>query len=186
MITSFRAHKAGIYRIKQSPYNNGYVATASYDKTVNIWTPSSSLSNSDNWTLIQTYTGHSDKVYGLEFVNIDTVASGSDDRTIQIWTISTGDNLMTINTENNVYALQLLSNGIFLASGLSSATINIYDVNTGDLIETLYGHTGYVNDLILMGVDLLASSSEDNSIRIWNLTSNTNVFNLTENTENTY
>jgi WD40 repeat protein len=170
---SFKAHSAFINRIKQSPFNNktNYVATCANDNTVKIWDPS----NNSNWTLIQTYRNHTGSVYGLEYINEDTVISGGFDQTIQIWTISTGRTIKKINTPALVYAIQILSSdGFYMAVGLNNSIIYIYSVNTGSLYTTLQGHTNYVTDLVLISNNqTLASSSRDNTIRIWDLGTNT-------------
>jgi WD40 repeat protein len=97
---------------------------------------------------------------------------------IKIWSITTGQTLMSINVGTGVVSLKLLTNGIHLASGLYTGQINVYDVTTGMLNATLSGHSSWVNDLVLMGSnsDLLASSSQDNLIIIWNLTNNLQQF----------
>ena len=140
------------------------MATCSWDYTVKIWS---------NWNLIQNYTGHISNVYDLEWITSDTIASGSYDQTIQIWSISTGQTQRTIQTESGVRALQLLNNRFHLACGILNGPIKIYNLNDGSLVKTLLGHLSHINDLILIqNGDLLASSSYDNSIRIWNLTTN--------------
>ena len=154
-------HINTVNRIKQLP--NGFIATVSSDKTVKLW-------NSDA-CLIQTYAGHVDQVYALEYINSNTLVSGSLDCTIKTWSISTGKTLQIINVSSSVHSLKLLSNGLYLASGLGNGSINIYDIRNGSLIIYLLGHTDRVNDLVLMNDDqLLASSSDDKTIRIWNLT----------------
>ena len=166
-----------INQIKRLP--NGYVATASSDNTSKIWDPSVSTS----WILIRTYTGHFGPVFSLESINIDTIATGSGDRAIKIWSISSGFELLTINTTSSVYSLKLLSNGFYLAAGFFNGLINIYDIRNGSLRNTLIGHINQINDLVLTGSgDMLASSSNDNTTRVWNLTTNTLKFNLTGHT----
>jgi len=177
LMNSFQAHTESINRIKQSPFNGGiYVATASRDNTTKIWDIS-------NWSLIQTYTNHKRDVFGLEFINEDTIATAGFDHTIQIWFICTGITNLTIPTTHNVYSLQLLSNGVDLLAGLSNGRINIYNIYTGSLVRTLYGHSEEVYDLILLSNNnLLASSSGDNTTRIWDLTTFTLKYNLTGHT----
>ena len=65
-----------------------------------------------------------------------------------------------------------------MACGLANTNgINVYNLNTGHLISTLYGHTSFVFDLIQLGdVNLMASSSGDWTIRIWNMTTNRTKF----------
>jgi WD40 repeat protein len=92
---------------------------------------------------------------------------------IQIWLISTGQTKRTINPNGGaVYSLKMLSNGLNLAVGLLNSDICIFDINTGSLVATLSGQTS-VRDMVQISEDLLASSSSDNSVRIWNLTTNT-------------
>ena len=187
LVNSFRAHTSIIYRIKQSLFNNNndLVATCSGDKTVKIW----NISNISNWTLLRTYKDHNTTVYSLEWINADTIASGSYDQTIRIWSISTGQTNIIINASSIVFSLKLLNNGFYLASALSNGKIKINNVNdNGNLISTLDGHTSNVRDLSLISDDLLASSSgyPDQTIRIWNLTTNSAKFNLTGHANSVY
>jgi WD40 repeat protein len=166
LIKTFQAHSGSIFRIKQSPFDNGqYVATCSADKTVKIWN-----STKNSWSLTRTYTAHTNQVRSLEFIGSNTMASCGLDLTIRIWTISSRQTINTLNTGSSVYSLKLLTNGIHLAAGLGNGNIRIYNVNTRSLLATLSGHVSLVNDLILINNDLLASSGADFTVRIWNLT----------------
>ncbi len=182
LVNSFQAHSNWINRIKQSHFktntNINYVATCSNDRTVKIWNVSSSL----NWTLITTYSQHSACVFDLEWLDNDTLASGSVDRTIKLWSPTTGQTKRTIQTNEYVKSLKLLNSNIHLAAGLKNGDININNINDGNLVSSLKGHTGCVWDLVQISADLLASSSSDQTVRIWNLTTNTCKFNLTGHT----
>jgi WD40 repeat protein len=180
LVNSFKAHSNRINRIKQSPFNTNtntnYVATCSHDGTVKIWNFSSSF----NLTLITSYSNHSLPVYGLEWLDKDTLASGSDYTlgTIKLWSPTTGQTKRTIQTNGDVKSLKLLNTNIHLAAGVGS-DINIYNINDGNLVSSLYGHTRDVYDLVQMSADLLASSGGDWRVRIWNLTTKTCKFILT-------
>jgi WD40 repeat protein len=113
---------------------------------------------------------------------LDTLASGSYDRTIKIWSPTTGQTKRTIQTNQYVYSLKLLNTNIHLAAGLESGDINIYNINDGNLVSSLKGHTSWVNDLVQISADLLASSSSDKTVRIWNLTTKKCKFILTGHT----
>lgn len=143
-IITLNAHSSGINRIKQ--ILTKYVATASNDNTVKIWNPFNNA-----WSLIRTYSGHTANVYGLEYMDSDTMISGSSDQTIHVWSIGKGQLKRAISVNSIVYCLQMLANGYYLASGLSNNNINIYDLNTGNLVKTLSGHTQQVEDLALIG-----------------------------------
>jgi WD40 repeat protein len=176
-IYSFQAHTNAINRIKQLP--NGYVATIGNDCKCKIWSPSALNASIYNWTLVRNYTGHTANVFGLDYIDTDTIVTSSSDKTIQIWSIATGSSIRNISIGiHEARALKMLSNGYDLAAGLTSNNINIYNTNTGTLVTTLTGHTSGLNDLELISSTMLASSGTDNSVRIWDLTSNTLRFNL--------
>ena len=177
---SFQAHSGGIWKIKQSPFNNSYVASCSSDNSVKIWDPLT------NWTFIRNYTNHTNIVYGLEFISEDKIASGSWDSSIHIWSISTGVCFRVIRPGDNVYSLKMLTSGFYLASGLNG-NINIYNMNNGSLVTSLIGHSSAVSDFELVKDGLLmASCSYDFVVRIWDLTTYKNQLNLTGHTNKVY
>jgi WD40 repeat protein len=178
LVNSFEAHANIINRIKQLP--NGYVASVSSDWKAKVW----DTTVNTNWILIQTYTGHANKVWDLEYINEDMIVTGSQDQKIKIWAICSGTTIMTINPGTIVCNLKMLSNGYYLAAGLNSKNINIYNINDGSLISILKGHTGATYDFVLLDKsdELFASSSGDLTVRIWNLTTYSNKFNLTGHT----
>jgi WD40 repeat protein len=184
LIRTFQAHSSRIIRIKQSPFLDDtslkkYVATCSSDSTVKVWDSASS----SNWPLIQTYSQHSSQqIFGLEWLDADTLASsGLNDRTIKIWSVSTGQTKRTLSTGiGYVYSLKLLSNKVHLCVGGGGAPfdLQIYNINDGSLVSSLQGHTSWVYDLVQLSSDLLASASQDKTVRIWNLTTNSSKFTL--------
>jgi WD40 repeat protein len=143
-----------------------YVATLSSDDTAKIW-DIMTISNT-NWTLIRTYTGHTNAVYDCEFINEDLIATGASDATIKIWSMSTGVTNRTINTNSDIFALKLLNNGFYMAVALNDNSICVYNIFTGDSIANLTGHEKSVFDLVLIN-DLLISSSGDKTIKMWNM-----------------
>ena len=171
MLTSFQAHSHNVNLFRQFP--NGLIGTGSDDKTVKIW--------NQNWTLILTYLNHTGSVFGLEWINNQTIASGGD-QTIQIWSILTGQTQRKINAFGDVDSLKLLSNGFHVAAGLSGGNIEIYDINNGSLISVLTGHGTYVFDLVLINNSTLASGSVDNTVFIWDLQTYTHRFQLINHT----
>jgi WD40 repeat protein len=151
-------------------------------QTVKIWNVLSSF----NWTLITTYSQHTYAVYGLEWLDNDTLASaGYGDQTIQVWSPTTGQTKRTIQANRGVSSLTMLNTNIHFAASLYS-DINIYNISDGNLVSSLKGHTASVADLVQLSADLLGSSSWDNTVRIWNLTTNTCKFNLTGHTDQVY
>lgn len=78
------------------------------------------------------------------------------------------------------YSTQILSNMFYLAINNGNGKINIYGIRNYSLVSTLnYGTLSYINDLLLIDDDLLASSGyHDHIVRIWNLTTNTLKYSL--------
>jgi WD40 repeat protein len=96
LVNSFQAHSDEIIKIKQSPFNTNYVATCSEDRKVKIW----NVASSSNWTLITTYSQHSDDVRALEWLDSDTLASA--DQKIKLWSPTTSQTKRTIQTNQSV------------------------------------------------------------------------------------
>jgi WD40 repeat protein len=152
-------HAKGITFLKYLPIN-GFVASCSEDTTVNIWNPYTSES-------IQKYTKHTFWVKCLDQIDVDTMVSGSSDKTIHIWQISTGLTLRSINVDASVYSIKSLSNGL-IACGLYR-NINIYEYSTGNLTKTLIGHSDRVNSIEILNDQFMASGSYDPKVIIWDL-----------------
>jgi WD40 repeat protein len=166
LIKQFQAHDNWISHIKQIPNGLGLVASISYDGTAKIW------NSSNDWSLIQTFTGHTNSVNGIDYFNEDLMITGSLDSTIKIWSITTGESFETIRPGSGVWSLKVLHDGLRLASGHEIGYINIFSLDDGSILHTFQGHVSWVMDLVLIGDDLLASSGydPDSTVRIWNLT----------------
>jgi WD40 repeat protein len=152
-------HTRGIQLLKYLSMN-GLGASCSHDSTVNIWNPYMGES-------IRQYTQQSEWVYGLDQIDEDTLVSGSEDKTIHIWQISTGQTLNTINVSDSVYSVKSLSNGL-ITCGLNR-NIKIYEYSTGNLTRTLKGHSNRVYSLEILNERFMVSGSYDTRVIIWDL-----------------
>ena len=157
--------------------------TSYSDSSIRIW----NIANPLSWTLVRTYTGHSGPTYGIDFIRADTLATGSLDKTIQIWLISTGATTRTINPGTIVYSVALLTDGATLASACSNR-INLYNVNNGTLLRSIVASQSTITELLVISSTLLASAGFDFEIRIWNISSTaSNAFRtMTGHTNNVY
>ncbi|MCC5644224.1 serine/threonine protein kinase, partial [Nostoc sp. CHAB 5824] len=70
-----------------------------------------------------------------------TLASGSEDKTIKLWDVSTGKALKTLTGHSSkVNSVVFSPDGKTLASGSEDKTIKLWDVSTGKALKTLTGH----------------------------------------------
>ena len=165
-IKSFNPFHTNEIRFLKYLSMNGYVASSSDDRTVNIWNPYTGES-------IRKYAKHSGSVYQIDQIDLDILVSGSGDKTIHIWKISTGELVYTIKQfKEGVISIKSLSNGL-IAYGLDDIkyNINIYNYLTNALVKTLIGHSGLVNSIEKLNEQFLVSGSSDSQVIIWNLTS---------------
>ncbi len=168
-------HTSTIRHLKYLPYKNGYVASASVDKTVNVW-------NTLTWTSIRKYTNHTGTVNSLDQIDNETMVSGSFDSTIQIWKISTGETLKIINVSAWMYAVRVFSieyKQIVCGKSGGSNNLQIYNYATSDLIQTLNGHSSDVRSIEMLSEQFMASGGYDKRVIIWDLSSYSIKYNLT-------
>ena len=144
---------------------NGNVASGSWDTRINVWNPKT-------WSSIQVYKGHTRAIWCLDQIDVDTIVSGSEDKTIHIWKISTGQTKMKIDTGLEVYSVKVLLNGFQIACGLYGSfrveDLRIYNYRSGSLVKQLIGKFGFV-PVEVLNEQLIASASLDKFVIIWDL-----------------
>jgi len=114
--------------------------------------------------------GHSDRVMSVVFSpDGKTLASGSDDNTIKLWSLD-GQLLNTLyGHSDRVMSIVFSPDGKTLASGSWDKTIKLWSIG-GKLLNTLYGHSGGVESVVFSpDGKTLASGSWDNTIKLWSI-----------------
>jgi WD40 repeat protein/tetratricopeptide (TPR) repeat protein len=124
---------------------------------------------------VNTLKGHQSTVNSVGFSpDGKRLASGSGDKTIKIWDVTTGKVLNTLkghDWRSVIISVGFSPDGKKLASGSYDKTIKIWDVTTGKLLNTLKGHEGSVNSVgFSPDGKKLASGSDDKTIKIWDVT----------------
>ncbi|KAL7947007.1 quinon protein alcohol dehydrogenase-like superfamily [Trichoderma barbatum] len=105
------------------------------------------------------------------------LASGSMDKTIEIWDTTTeGRVQILVGHQEAVHCITFSPHGRLLASGSSDTNVKIWDVAKDICIQTLKGHTKLVS-LVKFSPDSqqLASESHDDTIRIWDLSKGSSI-----------
>ncbi|KAL9541019.1 hypothetical protein MBANPS3_009350 [Mucor bainieri] len=152
-------HSAGISSLQFCEAQN-ILITGSYDKTAIVW-------NLETGQVLRTLKGHARSIRTLQFDDTKLV-TGSMDNTLRIWNYHTGQCIRTLEGHTDG-VVHLNFNCRILASGSADSTIKIWNFHTGECF-TLGGHTKAVNHVsIQKDSTTLVSSSEDGSIRIWDL-----------------
>ncbi|MFN6484328.1 MULTISPECIES: serine/threonine-protein kinase [unclassified Nostoc] len=123
---------------------------------------------------IPTLTGHLGEVNSLAMNSNSlshNLASSSDDKTVKIWNIESGDEIRTLTGHSDwVYAVAISPDGKTVVSGSKDKTIKVWNLNTGKEINTIMGHLGDVNDVVIsQDGQMLASASDDKTIKVWKL-----------------
>ncbi|KAJ6575629.1 WD40 repeat-like protein [Mycena vulgaris] len=115
---------------------------------------------------------HDDSVNSVAFSSDGSRAiSGSRDKTIRIWNVSTGKQLQQLDGHNDsVNSVTFSSDGSRAISGSHDKTIRIWDVSTGKQLQQLDGHDGWVNSITFsLDGSRAISGSRDKTIRIWDV-----------------
>ncbi|MDQ2099173.1 MAG: serine/threonine-protein kinase [Tychonema bourrellyi B0820] len=124
------------------------------------------------WRCVHTLVGHSNAVTSVAFSpDGKTLASGSEDKTIEMWKLDAGKRWYTLTGHSDwVTCVAFSPDGRTLASSGRDKTIHIWDLNKGKWWYALTGHSDRVSAVAFSpNGQVLASSSRDKTVRLWNL-----------------
>jgi serine/threonine protein kinase len=142
----------------------------------NILTQNSKLKTQNcKWQCQHTLSGHSGLFASVNAVAISPdghiLASASDDKTIRLWNLNTGQAISTLSGHSHfVKAVAFSPDGKILASSSDDKTIKLWDLNTKQEIYTFSGHSHAVKSVAFSPCGkLLASGSWDKKIKLWDI-----------------
>ncbi|KAJ2912270.1 hypothetical protein MD484_g8144, partial [Candolleomyces efflorescens] len=133
----------------------------------------------DHFSLHQLH-GHTAAVTSLAISsNGERIVSGSEDRTVRVWDMKTG-NLVAeplVEHADSVTCVAISPDGGWVVSGSRDRTVRVWDANSGTMkTRSLRGHTDTVTCVAIWGdgdAEYVASGSADNTVRIWDVESAT-------------
>jgi WD40 repeat protein len=100
-----------------------------------------------------------------------TLATGSDDATIRLWDLATGQTTVILTPHGGyVVSVTFSPDGRTLASASIDRTVRLWDPATGQPTATLFGHTELVTSAAFSpDGHTLATASRDGTVRMWPL-----------------
>lgn len=124
-------------------------------------------------TVTRTLIEHTDEITSVAIhPDGQTLVSGSNDKTIKIWQISTGKLIRSFKGDSGaISSVAISADGNFVAAGshdTPKSNVKVWDLKTGNLIHTLLGHHKPVN-CIAISPDAQILASASNKIKIWHL-----------------
>lgn len=138
------------------------LVTCSKDFRVILWKMDAPFAYTQDKILV----GHTAAVNVVDLTE-EFIVSASGDRTIRVWSPTTGDCLRTITGHTRGIACLHLR-GNLVVTGSSDETVRLWNIETGEQIRSMRGHQGLVR-CIRFSDKYIISGSYDNSIIVWSV-----------------
>jgi WD40 repeat protein len=125
-------------------------------------------------TLIRTFEGHSNSVKSVAVLsNGKEAISGSEDNTLKLWNIESGECARTFEGHSNsVDSVAVLPNGKEAISGSADSTLKLWNIESGECVRTFEGHSDWVTSVaVLPNRKEAISGSYDKTLKLWNIES---------------
>ncbi|MEH2236434.1 serine/threonine-protein kinase [Nostoc sp.] len=176
-ICTITGHQLQVNSVAFSPQGQ-LLASASYDRTIRLWQIPAlesfqrEFKNRPCYSLLSTLSGHAWAVLTVAFSPDGKIlATGSDDNTIKLWEVNTGQLICTLVGHSwSVVAVAFTADGETLLSASCDKTVKLWRVSTAEEIVTLSGHVDSVSAVAVSKVtQLIASGSRDKTIKLWQL-----------------
>jgi WD40 repeat protein len=126
------------------------------------------------YSLDKVLTGHAATVNSISISkNGQIIASGSSDRTVRVWSTSSGQQLLQlVGHFDTILAVAISNNGDYVASASADGKVKLWRLQTGELVWTSTGNSGRLTCLAFSpDGSVLLSGSQDGFVRGWDINS---------------
>jgi hypothetical protein len=123
--------------------------------------------------LVREFRGHVRRVNGIAVSGDGLLAlSGGQDRTVRLWDVATGNELLRVDHDGPVDAVAITVDGRRGLSGSEDKTVRLWDFRPENTVgmRRLDGHTKAVYAVAFaLGDQIAVSGGADKTIRVWDL-----------------
>ncbi|XP_071685998.1 protein SPA1-RELATED 4-like isoform X2 [Rutidosis leptorrhynchoides] len=148
-----------------NPYIKSQIASCNFEGVVQVWDVTQNR-------LCVELREHERRAWSVDFAtDPKLLASGSDDGSLKLWNINQRASLGTIKSRANVCCVQFPSESSnYIAFGSADHQVYYYDLrNLSTPLCTLIGHQKTVSHIKFIDSTTLVSSSTDNTLKLWDL-----------------
>jgi 2OG-Fe(II) oxygenase superfamily/WD domain, G-beta repeat len=155
------AHAGAALTVTALP--SGLIATGGADKLIRLWNTAGGP--------LAVLEGHAGWVWGLAAIDGTRFASASEDGSVKVWDGASGQCLTTVADDVPLRAIALSADGVHLVAGNEQGGISVWRqvMQTWVLRMRFAGHRAAIRRLRFIAPDILASTGEDNRVRVWRL-----------------
>jgi len=176
IIATLSGHSDLILSLSWNQKGN-YLLSASLDSKCIVW-------NTEDWTRVQEFQCHSGPVVDTDWQSLIAFASCSTDKTVCVCKIGSEKPTETFNGHVGVVnCVQWDPTGSTLASCADDKLIKLWSLNHNKPVFDLPGHAKEVIQIKWSSKKILASASDDASVRIWDTEQLTCLFTFNQHLE---
>jgi WD40 repeat protein len=189
---TLKAHSSWVNSVAVTP-NGQQVISACDDNTLKVWNRfwiQEDIFEGNIFELIvASFIGSSLKadIHHSSGVNVVTITpngqqviSASNDGTLKVWNLATGEKLFTLKGHTDtVKAIAITSNGQRVISASDDNTLKVWNLVTGKQLLTFNSHSSGLNAVaVTPSGQQVISASDDSTLKVWNLLTGEEIFTL--------